>query len=241
MRFKALTLLLVFAAVAGCASGPRPLTGGNLAVLPMTELPPPSPALAQTTERPYLIGPFDKIEVDVFGVPELSRREVQTDASGRIAFPLAGTVEANGMTPEQLATEIAGRLRGRYVRNPQVTVNLVESVSRVVTVDGEVREPGRYPVVGRMTLMRAIASARGVSEFARLSEVVVFREVGDQQMAALYNLAAIRGGRYRDPEIFAGDIVMVGNSPGRRLFRDILQAAPLITTPIIALLQNSTN
>jgi polysaccharide biosynthesis/export protein len=237
VRSKALTLLLVSAALAGCSHA-RPLTGGGLAVLPVTELPPPTPALAQSPERPYFIGPFDKIEVDVFGVPELSRREIQTDASGRIAFPLAGTIDANGLTSEQLAVEIGNRLRGRYVRNPQVTVNLLESVSRVVTVDGEVREPGRYPVVGRMTLMRAIASARGVSEFARLSEVVVFREVGDQHMAALYNLQAIRNGQYRDPEIFAGDVVMVGNSPGRRLFRDILQAAPLITTPIIALIQS---
>lgn len=238
MRFKVLTPLLVFAALAGCSHTP-PLQGGNLAVLPMTELPPPTPALAESAERPYLIGAFDKVEVDVYGVPELSRREIQVDASGRIAFPLAGTVDANGLTPEQLANEIAGRLRGRYVRNPQVTVNLTELVSRVVTVDGEVREPGRYAVVGRMTLMRAIASARGVSEFARMSEVVVFREVGGQQMAALYNLGAIRAGQYRDPEIFAGDIVMVGNSPGRRLFRDILQAAPLLTTPIIALLQSN--
>ncbi|HEV2815921.1 MAG TPA: polysaccharide biosynthesis/export family protein [Allosphingosinicella sp.] len=205
----------------------------------MTELPPPTPALAQGPDRPYLIGPFDKVEVDVFGVPELSRREIQTDAGGRISFPLAGTIEANGLTAERLAAEIGNRLRGRYVRNPQVTVNITESVSRVVTVDGEVREPGRYPVVGRMTLMRAIASARGLSEFARQNEVVVFREVGDQQMAALYNLAAIRNGQYRDPEIFAGDIVMVGDSPGRRLFRDILQAAPLITTPIIALIQST--
>jgi len=239
VRFKALMLLLVSAGLLGC-SHTRPLSGGSLAVLPVTELPPPTSALAQGPDRPYLIGPFDKVEVDVFGVPELSRREIQTDASGRISFPLAGTIDANGLTAEALATEIGNRLRGRYVRNPQVTVNLTESVSRVVTVDGEVREPGRYPVIGRMTLMRAIASARGVSEFARLSEVVVFREVGDQHMAALYNLGAIRAGQYADPEIFAGDIVMVGNSPGRRLFRDILQAAPLITTPIIALIQSST-
>jgi len=237
VRFKALTHLLVFAALAGC-SHTRPLTGPTLAVLPQTELPPPPLAAAQGTDRPYLIAPFDKVEVDVFGVPELSRREIQTDGGGRISFPLAGSIDANNLTTAQLAAAIADRLRGRFVRNPQVTVNLVESVSRVVTVDGQVREPGRYPVIGRMTLMRAIASARGVSEFARLSEVVVFREVGDQHMAALYNLGAIRAGQYADPEIFAGDIVMVGDSPGRRLFRDIIQAAPLLTTPIIALLQN---
>jgi len=238
VRFKALTLLLVAAFTTSCAHTP-PLSGPSLAVLPVTELPPPTPAMADGSERPYLIGPFDKVEVDVFGVPELSRREIQTDAGGRISFPLVGTIDANGKTAEQVATEIGNRLRGRYVRDPQVTVNLTESVSRVVTVDGEVREPGRYPVVGRTTLMRAVALARGTTEFAALSEVVVFRDVGDQHMAALYNLGAIRNGQYSDPEIFAGDVVMVGNSPGRRLFRDILQAAPLITTPIIALLQNN--
>ena len=44
---------------------------------------------------------------------------------------------------------------------------------------------------------------------------------------------------YEDPEIFANDVVIVGNNPARRIFRDVLQAAPLLTTPIIALLQNN--
>lgn len=238
MLSKGLTVALVAAALASCSNGPRPLTGESLAVVPMSELPPPSGQQAQGTVRPYLIGPFDKIEVDVFGVEELSRRQIQADASGRIAFPLAGAIDANGLTPEQLATEIESRLRGRYVRDPQVIVNLTETVSQVVTVDGQVREPGMYPVLGRMTLMRAIASARGLSEFARQSEVVVFRTVGDQRMAALYDLRAIRDGRYADPEIFAHDVIMVGDSPGRRLFRDLIQVAPLLTSPIIGILQS---
>jgi polysaccharide export outer membrane protein len=58
-------------------------------------------------------------------------------------------------------------------------------------------------------------------------------------MAALYNLDAIRRGTYADPRLYADDVVIVGDSPARRLFRDILQAAPLIVTPIVALLQNS--
>ena len=102
-------------------------------------------------------------------------------------------------------------------------------------------KPGLYPVVGRMTLMRAVATAKGTTEFARLDDVVVFRTVGDRQMAALYNLGAIRRGAYPDPELYASDVVVVGDSPGRRLFRDILQAAPLITAPIIAYLSNSNN
>ena len=234
---KCFPVLVAAAALAACSTS-RPLSGGNLAVVPATELPPPvSGGATGGDTRPYRIGAFDKVEIDVFGVEELSRREIQADASGRIAFPLVGTVDANGLTPEQLSTVIADRLRGRFVRDPQVTVNLRETVSQVVTIDGQVREPGLYPVVGRMTLMRAIASAKGLSEFARRSEVVVFRTVGDQQMAALYDLGAIRDGRYADPEIYAQDVIVVGDSPARRLFRDMLQAAPLLTTPIIALLQ----
>jgi polysaccharide export outer membrane protein len=230
--------VLVAAGLASCASHP-PLTGEHLSVLPVTELPPPAGQQAHSTARPYFIGAFDTLQVDVLGVEELSRRQVQVDASGHLALPLAGSIDVHGMSPEALAREVENRLRGRFVRNPQVTVNVTETVSQVVTMDGEVREPGLYPVIGQMTLMRAIASAKGLSEFARVSQVVVFRNVGDQRYAALYDLGAIRNGHYPDPEIFANDIVVVGNSPSRRLFRDILQAAPLFVTPIVALLNNN--
>ena len=67
----------------------------------------------------------------------------------------------------------------------------------------------------------------------------MFRKVGEQQYAGLYNLEAIRRGNYPDPEIFANDLVVVGDSPQRRLFKDILQSAPLLTTPLIVLTQNN--
>jgi polysaccharide export outer membrane protein len=106
----------------------------------------------------------------------------------------------------------------------------------VVTVDGQVNEPGLYPVVGRMTLMRAVATAKGVSEFAKMDDVVVFRTVNGQKMAALYNLKAIRRGNYDDPEIYANDIVVVSESSARRLFKDALQVLPAIATPLVVLL-----
>jgi polysaccharide export outer membrane protein len=58
-------------------------------------------------------------------------------------------------------------------------------------------------------------------------------------MAALYNLKAIRRGQYNDPEVFANDVVVVGDSAARRLFKDFLQVAPLLSTPIIVLLQGN--
>lgn len=199
-------------------------------------LPPPNRGDLVAADRPYLIGAFDKLVIDVFGIEELTKKEIQADASGRISFPLVGVIEAAGLTPGELATVLADRLRGRFIRDPQVTVNLQETVSQVVTVDGEVEEPGLYPVVGRMTLMRAVATAKGTTEFARMQNVAVFRTVDGKRLAGLYNLSAIRRGAYDDPEIFANDVVIVGDNATRRLFRDAFATLPALTTPLIYIL-----
>jgi polysaccharide biosynthesis/export protein len=227
--------------LSACAGGSALGGAQGMQVVPGTELPAPSRTDLFSDARPYLIGPFDKLTIDVFGIDELSKQEVQTDASGRISFPLAGIIEAAGRTPGEIENEIEMRLRGRYIRDPQVTVNLKDTVSQVITVDGQVKEPGLYPVIGKMTLMRAVATAKGAAEFAKLDDVVIFRTVNGQQMAALYNLTAIRRGNYGDPEVFANDVVVVGDSKARRLFKDMLQVIPALATPLILMLQNSGN
>ena len=199
-------------------------------------LPAPNTADLTASDRPSLIGPLDTILVDVFNVPDLSR-EMQVDASGRISMPLAGTIDARGKTAGELASAIEAALRGRYVRNPEVTVNIKSSVSQVVTIDGQVVEPGLYPVTNQMTLMRAIASAKGLSEFARQEDVIILRTVNSRKMAGLYNIAAIRRGAYDDPAIYANDVIVVGDSPQRRLFRDFVAVSPLLAAPLIAILQ----
>lgn len=237
MRYQ-VGMLLLCVATASCAGPSLVGESQNIKVVGGTTLPPPERADLFEQNRPYLIGPFDKLAIDVFGIQELSGKEVQTDAGGRISFPIAGIVEASGKTPGELGSILEARLRTGGVRNPQVTVNLKETVSQVITVDGEVREPGLYPVVGRMTLMRAVATAKGASEYARLSDVVIFRTVGGQKMAALYSLKAIRRGAYVDPEVYANDVIVVGDSPARRLFKDALSVLPILVTPIIVALQN---
>jgi polysaccharide biosynthesis/export protein len=236
---KIAALMLLAAALSGCA-GTTALGGAKgLEVYDGTELPAPDRSDLVAESRPYLIGPFDRLTIDVFGIDELSGREVQTDASGRISFPLAGVVEAAGRTPAEIEDEIESRLRTRYVRDPQVTVNLKETVSQVITVDGQVKEPGLYPVIGKMTLLRAVATASGAGEFAALDDVVIFRTVKGQKLAALYNLKAIRRGNYPDPEVFANDVVVVGESEARKLFKEALSVVPLLTAPLIVLLQGN--
>lgn len=199
-------------------------------------LPAPDRADLVVNDRPSLIGPLDTLQIDVFNVPELSR-EMQVDASGRIAMPLIGTIDARGKTATELADAIEVALRGRYIRNPDVTVNIKSSVSQVVTIDGQVVEPGLYPVTNQMTLVRAIASAKGLTEFAKIDDVVILRTVNGNKMAGLYNLSAIRRGGYDDPPIYANDVIVVGDSSQRRLFRDLISVSPLLSAPLIALVR----
>lgn len=204
-------------------------------VLNQNELPRPARADLDQGNRDYLVGAFDKLNIDVYGVEDLRRDRIEVDASGRIQFPFAGSIEAGGKTPQELAELITARV-SKFVRNPQVTVNVVEARSSAITVDGQVKKPGLYPVVGRMTLIKAIASAEGMTDFAKVSEVVVFRTVGGRDYAALYDLGAIRRGAYGDPEIYANDVVIVGDSPQRRLLRDLITVAPLLIAPLITTL-----
>lgn len=233
---------LVSVALVGCASGPRVFGGapGISVVQGSQALPAPQAVDVSYAVRPYSIGPFDQLDISVFGSDEFDL-EIQADAGGNITVPLLGSIRAAGLTPGELATTIEDGLRGRYFRDPQVTVNLKETESQLVTVDGSVKRPGLFPVVGRMTLMQAIARAEGTTEFARVEDVVIFRTVGQQKLAGVYNLGAIRLGRYDDPEIFANDVVVVGDSPRRRFLKDVLTLGPALLSPVILLLTQTNN
>lgn len=242
-RFRSLTLALgsVSLVLAGCASSRMEIGGApGLEVVSSGDLPPPTAADMSANERPFRLGPFDVLNVDVFGSEELSKKEIQVDASGRITFPLIGSLEVAGRTPQEVSAMMADKFRGRFIRDPQVTVNLKEIVSQTVTVTGEVKKAGVYPIVGRMTLMTAIASAEGWTEFSKKGEVVLRRRVAGQDYAALYDVRAIERGQYADPEVFASDVVVVGNSDSRRIFRDFLAATPLLA-PVVLLLTGNGN
>lgn len=238
MRFCEICIAISLAvAMGGCAKRTPIQSTGSLTVVPdASSLPAPKRTDLVAADRPALIGPLDTIEVEVINIPE-SSREMQVDASGRIAMPLAGTIYAGGKTAEELARAVEESLRRHHVRAPEVVVNIKSSVSQVATVDGQVQEPGLYPVTNQMTLMRVIASAKGLTEFARQDDVVILRTVGGRRMAGLYNMGAIQRGIYTDPLIYANDVIIVGDSPQRRLFRDLVSLSPLLAAPLITILQ----
>ena len=229
-------------ALAGCVyapSGGKVGETGQIHVVSSSVLPEPTSTDTIGAPRSYVIGPQDVLIIDVLGVEEMANREFAVDAAGRISIPLAGSIEAAGNTPEALAGLITARLRESYMRNPLVSVNVKEAVSQVVTVDGQVKMPGNYPVFADMTLMRTVASAQGLAEFAKQDDVVVLRTVNGQRYAGVYNIAAIRRGNYPDPQIYAKDVVIVGDSVALRRMRDIITILPAITSPLIYLLDSN--
>lgn len=235
MRLVVLSAGLGILALGGCASEPGLIGRSDLAVVDGNRLPPPTERDVLVSPRPYLIGPFDSIAIEVFGIPELNR-SAQVDSNGRISMPLIGSLDASGKTPAELAALVEERMRQNHVRDPQVTVNLTGSLSQTVTVDGQVKRAGIYPIQGRMTLMRAVARAEGLGDDAREDYVVVFRRVGDKDMAALYDLRAIRAGSYADPDIYANDVVYVGYTNARRVFGTLVTGAAILTAPLVTVL-----
>ena len=225
--------------LAACAGGTPKLgtAGGTLVVA--EALPEPQLLDRAGDRTAFKLGPDDLLAIQVFGSEETSVPRLRIDKSGRMSVPVAGVINAAGLTLEDLETAIEARLRANYFRNPQVSANLLEVESARVTVEGQVIRPGVYPALPDMTLMQAVASAQGTTETARLNEVVIFRTVEGKRYAALYDLRAVRRGNYEDPRIFANDIITIGDSSARRLFRDIISVIPLLTTPLIVALQNN--
>ena len=228
--------------LAGCVYGPG---GGDVGetglvqVVATDALPAPSSADTLGQPRTYIIGPLDVLTIDVYGIDGMANREIKVDNSGRISIPLAGTITATGQTPEQLSAVIVERLRAAYMRDPQVSVNVKDAVSQVVTIDGQVMQPGLYPVLGDMTLMDGVAVARGLGEFAAQDDVVVLRSVNGVRYAGIYNIAAIRRGNYPDPQIYANDVVIVGDSATLRRIKDFITVLPAITSPLIYILDGN--
>lgn len=214
---KPLLLLAIVGciALAGCSGGgggfrPEPGTAtpvaatsdGSLRVV--ADLPPPLDSDGGTTQ---VISPGDTLSVDVFQVDTLDAT-VQVDNAGNISLALVGSVPAAGKTIVALEKDLEGRYGSRYLQRPDITVAMKESVGQRVTVDGEVRKAGIYPIAGQATLLQVIATAGGFNDIGDPDKVYVFRSYGGEQLVAQYNVSAIRAGKRPDPRIYGGDVVV---------------------------------
>lgn len=234
LNYRKIAVALPLSLLTACASTPP--VGGAPGVEIATIAGMPEPTLQDYTQigLESVIRPLDVLEVVVFGVEELSH-EVQVDTTGTIDYPLIGSVPASGRTMEEFSLELEERLRSSYVLNPDVSARITERAERSVTVGGEVTRPGRYPVEGPISLMDAVALGGGLDDYAKEDEVLIFRTVGADRYIGVYNVKGISRGNYPDPQVFPNDIVMVGDSAGRRRLENILQITTAVGTPLILL------
>ncbi len=230
-------VILAFAAsgmLAACSS-PGPIgQDPGVAVADLSSLPTPGAEDYSAGPQGDVARPLDVLTINVFGVSDLDRT-VRVGAGGFFEYPLIGAVQANGRSLAEIAYELETRLSGGYVRQPDVTVEYGERAGQIFTIGGEVGSPGQYRLIQATTLMEAVAIGGGTTEYSQLDEVLVFREVGGQRFIGVYDMKAIQRGNYPDPQIYAHDVVMVGDSPNRRLIADVLQYTQLVTSPLILL------
>jgi polysaccharide biosynthesis/export protein len=182
----------------------------------------------QTLETNYKIAPMDKLAIKVFKMNDLTA-DYDVDLAGNISLPLIGQVYAANLTTQQLDDQLTQRLGAKYLEHPDVSVAIKASTAHVVTIDGAVREGGSYPVAGTISLIQAVAMAKGTSEDANARRVAVFRTISGQRQAAAFDLTAIRRGESPDPKIYPGDIVVVDGSSVKATQKQILQSIPLLS------------
>lgn len=193
-RIPLLALILApLLAAGGCAHDPAdaidgvfnqvvgPIAAADVAIVPADDSGAPVGAspVAYTSDSadhgPYQLDTGDKLRIFVYGQPNLSRAYT-VDHEGRVTVPLIGGVEARGLSTSDLEGVIRQRLGAEFVRDPQVTVEVIQN--RPFFIFGEVRQAGQYPYVSGMTVETAVAIAGGYSERARLNGFRVTRRSG---------------------------------------------------------------
>jgi polysaccharide export outer membrane protein len=170
----------------------------------------------------YVIGPGDTVEVSVLGRPEFAVKANVTD-EGFVPIHLVGAVPIAGLTPYQAAERIALTIKsGQYLVNPQVSIVITEYFSQQFSVLGEVRNPGRFPLRTRVSVLDVLALAGGISgqgsNIAYLlrpeDEVVTRYEI---DLDALIQTGA--GQQYF--EILAGDTLVVPKAEGFYIYGEV--------------------
>jgi polysaccharide export outer membrane protein len=171
-------------------------------------LPPPETPSAE--EPTYVIGVNDKIGINVWKNPELSLT-VPVRGDGMISVPLLNDVKAAGLTPEQLRDKITEDLKA-YITEPEVTVVVVEMLSKIVSVLGATQRTGTINWHKDMRVMEAIANAGGFTIWAKTNKVRVLRRQSDGTVAEYrFNYDAYLSGKSPESNFLlkAGDEIVV--------------------------------
>jgi polysaccharide export outer membrane protein len=157
----------------------------------------------------YKIGAQDILRIDVWKEDQLTRT-VPVRPDGKVTLPLLNDVQAVGLTPMQLAGVISEGLK-KFINGPQVTVTVTEINSRRVYVTGEVSKAGAFPLLPNMTVLQALSSSGGFTQFAKLKNIYVLRVQDGKQVKHPFNYKEAVNGKNPEQNILLepGDVIVV--------------------------------
>ncbi len=164
---------------------------------------------AATTDPSYMIGAQDVLAINVWKEPEMSR-EVPVRPDGMITLPLINDVKAAGLTPLELTELLKEKLK-KYVEDPLVTVIVTAINSRKVYILGEVGHPGALPLLTNMTVLQALSSAGGFTQYANTGKIYVLRTENGKQQKLPFNYKEVIRGEKTEQNIVLkpGDTIVV--------------------------------
>ncbi len=188
-----------------------PVTGESPQSAPANEAASPqSPRLLPNSNVKLGIG--DLIEINVFGVPELSIK-TRVSGSGDIYLPLIDYVHVAGLTTDEAQELIQKRLEaGGFVRGPHVSIFVNESASQAITMVGEINRPGAYPAVGERRLFDLVSAAGGFTEKA--GRIITIEHHGDPDQKAELHLSSnnLAEDTQDNVDIYPGDLIIVSRA-----------------------------
>ncbi len=173
------------------------------------EVPTTAQAKAANEDPNYKIGAEDMLTVNVWKEPEISR-SVPVRPDGKISLPLLNDVQAEGLTPQQLAASIRDGLK-KFISEPEVTVIVTAANSQRYYVLGEVSHPGPFPLSRGMTVLQGLANAGAFTQFANEKGIYILRSEGGKQVRHPFNYKAVIKGQNQEQNIDLkpGDTIVV--------------------------------
>ena len=160
----------------------------------------------------YKIGPADALAIRVVGQPEYSLEKAVVSPVGRVYHPLVGDVEVVGLTITG-ATEKLTLALAEYIRDPHISVALLEANSAKIGVLGDVNHPGIVLMGRPMTVLDAISAAGGVTDLGSKSDITLLRQLGDGSMRTfkvnIKRVMEAKAGPEGNPMLQAGDTLIV--------------------------------
>jgi polysaccharide export outer membrane protein len=176
---------------------------------------PAQPAPAQiapsgvTPPADYVIGPDDVLSIVIWREKEMSS-EVVVRPDGKISLPLLNELQAAGLTPDQLRSEVE-KAASKWVKEPDATVIVKTINSRKVSILGNVAKAGTFPLTGDMTVLQLIALAGGLQEYADAKDITVMRKQDGRDVTLKFNYKDVVKGKNLQQNISLkpGDTVIV--------------------------------